>query len=47
MAGPEPAPPDGRYRYECLSCGARLRADTHPGRCPECTGLVQPLSAPR
>ena len=27
--------------YECLRCGKIVRADTHPGECPECGGEFQ------
>jgi rubrerythrin len=27
--------------YECLQCGKIVRAETHPGECPECGGDFQ------
>lgn len=28
--------PEADYEYECLGCSETVRADTHPGECPEC-----------
>lgn len=27
---------DATYDYECLSCGNRIVADSHPGDCSDC-----------
>ncbi|WP_436932415.1 rubrerythrin-like domain-containing protein [Halosimplex halobium] len=27
--------------YECLVCGNIVRADSHPGECPDCDGGFQ------
>ncbi|ADJ13454.1 rubrerythrin-like domain-containing protein [Halalkalicoccus jeotgali] len=28
--------PETESIYECLACGARVSATSHPGSCPEC-----------
>jgi Zn finger protein HypA/HybF involved in hydrogenase expression len=32
------------HRYECVDCGERVEAESHPVECPECGGEMQNIS---
>lgn len=36
--------PDPPHTYECVDCGYRVTADSHPETCPECGGRMRNLS---
>jgi len=33
--------------FECLGCGTRTRAESHPGTCPECDDTVRNIAISR
>jgi hypothetical protein len=36
-----PGDPATVSTYECLGCGELITADSHPGECANCGGVVQ------
>jgi rubrerythrin len=41
-----PIEPDAASIYECLDCGERLSATSHPGTCPECDAAFRNCGTP-
>jgi rubrerythrin len=41
-----PIEPDAASIYECLDCGERLSATSHPGTCPECSASLRNCGTP-
>lgn len=34
------------YTYECVDCGNRIKAESQPGDCPECSAKMRDISKP-
>lgn len=41
-----PTDPDDESVYECLDCGKRLTATSHPGSCPRCGAPLRNCGTP-
>ena len=47
MPNQDPYHPTPAFEYECVACGVRLRAESSPGACPACGGLMLDVSVTR
>jgi Zn finger protein HypA/HybF involved in hydrogenase expression len=44
MVKRDPHREESPHTYECMDCGERIKAESHPGECRECSGDLWNLS---